>query len=39
MKILSVRDYSVSFDCRTKKLFEFPVASDFAKEKAFNAAQ
>nr|YP_010380801.1 ribosomal protein L32 [Begonia gulongshanensis]UDH54218.1 ribosomal protein L32 [Begonia gulongshanensis] len=25
--------------CRTKKLFEFPVESDFANEKAFNAAQ
>lgn len=27
------------FICRTKKLFEFPVARDFANEKAFNAAQ
>ena len=27
------------FICRTKKLFEVPVESDFANEKAFNAAQ
>jgi len=27
------------FVCRTKKLFEFPVETDFAKEKAFIATK
>lgn len=34
-------DYSKTclFVCCTKKLFEFPVERDFAKEKAFSAAK